>query len=647
MGDIRPEKAGTVSANRIVPPIRRYPLVAATLVVGAGVAVLHLAGWEEAGRWTAGVFALLVAALVGYDMLRDLLRGHWGIDVLAFTAIVATVVVGEYAAALVICLMLAGGEALEDFAGRRAKRELTALMERAPRRAHVLEASGTVRDVAVEEVEPGDTLLVRPSEVVPVDGILRSDVADFDESSLTGESMPVTHNAGDAVMSGVLNGARAIRMEATARASDSQYSRIVALVREAAASRAPVVRLADRYAGPFTLFAYAVGIAAWWLSGDPVRFAEVLVVATPCPLLIAAPVAFMGGMSRAARNGIIVKSGATIEALARVRTAAFDKTGTLTYGRPELVSVLPVGGIRARDLLWLAASAEQFSSHVLAGSVIAAARARGLEPAPGHHASEAATNGVVATIDGRRVLVGKERHVREHASGVEHYPLGPGEMSIYVAVDDRFAGVLVMSDQLRNDARRTLSELARLGVAERLMVTGDQEGTAAHVARQVGLTRVLAECLPEDKVRMIGSAAERPVMMVGDGVNDAPVLAAAEVGVAMGARGSTAASESADVVIVTDDLFKTATAVAIGQRTVRVALQSIWLGMALSVLLMFVAATGALPAIVGALTQEAVDLVTILNALRAVGPGRVRASAAGDPVGERAAVRAEGSPDAG
>ncbi|MET1034131.1 MAG: HAD-IC family P-type ATPase [Arthrobacter sp.] len=624
-------------------------------------------------------------------MVGDLLRGHWGIDVLAFTAILATVAVGEYVAALIICLMLSGGEALEDYAGRRAKRELTALLERAPRDAHRILGDGTVSDVGIEAVEAGDLLLVRPSEVVPVDGLLRSAVADFDESSLTGESLPVTRHAGDDVMSGVLNGTRAVRLEATARAADSQYSRIIALVREAAASRAPVVRLADRYAVPFTVFAYLVGGIAWWLSGDPVRFAEVLVVATPCPLLIAAPVAFMGGMSRAARNGIIVKSGGTIEMLAKVRTAAFDKTGTLTYGRPELLAVLPAGGpgaatppgrplgdagadaaprtaaqmaldaattarsdaaldarsgapwggppavrpdglrpdtdpephgARARELLLLAASAEQYSSHVLARSVMGAAKARGMELLPGLSASESATNGVVATVAGRRVLVGKELHVRHHASGVGHYELAPGEMAIYVAVDGRFAGVLVMSDRVRDDARRTLAELGRLGVVERLMLTGDQRGTADHIAAEVGLTRVRAECLPEDKVVAIREARARPVMMVGDGVNDAPVLAAAEVGVAMGARGSTAASESADVVIVTDDLFKAATAVGIGQRTVRVALQSIWIGIALSVVLMLVAATGVLPAVAGALMQELVDLVTILNALRALGPTR-------------------------
>ncbi|MFB0835918.1 heavy metal translocating P-type ATPase [Arthrobacter halodurans] len=630
-----------MQTKRALAAVRRYPIVAATVAVGVVVTAFALVGREDAARWTASVFALTVAALVGYSMVRDLLRGHWGIDVLAFTAILATVAVGEYAAALIICLMLSGGEALEDYAGRRAKRELTALLERAPRDAHRILEDGTVSDVGIEAVEAGDLLLVRPSEVVPVDGVLRSAVADFDESSLTGESLPVTRHTGDDVMSGVLNGARAIRLEARARAADSQYSRIIALVREAAASRAPVVRLADRYAVPFTLFAFLVGGMAWWLSGDPVRFAEVLVVATPCPLLIAAPVAFMGGMSRAAGNGIIVKSGGTIEMLANVRTAAFDKTGTLTYGRPELLAVLPAGGpgaatprglrldadpeplgARARELLQLAASAEQYSSHVLAHSVMGAAKARGLELLPGQAASESATNGVVATVAGRSVLVGKELHVRNHASGVEHYDLGPGEMAVYVAVDGRFAGVLVMSDRVRDDARSTLAELGRLGVVERLMLTGDQRGTADHIAAQVGLTRVLAECLPEDKVVAIREAPARPVMMVGDGVNDAPVLAAAEVGVAMGARGSTAASESADVVIVTDDLFKTATAVGIGQRTVRVALQSIWIGIALSVVLMLVAATGVLPAVAGALMQELVDLVTILNALRALGPTR-------------------------
>lgn len=590
--------------------------------MGLVTLVLVLAGAPGAARWLGSGWALLVAARVSLRMVRDIRAGHWGVDLLAVTAIVATVLVGEYVAALVVVLMLTGGQALEDAAAHRARGELRALMERVPTVVHRLGRDDEPVEVPVDQVVPGDRLLIRPAEVVPVDAELMSAEADFDESSLTGESLPVPHRAGDAVLSGVLNTQSAVVVRATASAADSQYARIVAMVQEAADSRAPVVRLADRYAVPFTLLAFAVAGAAGWWHGDAVVVAEVLVVATPCPLLIAAPVAFLGGMSRAAHAGVIIKDAGTLEQLAAVRAVAFDKTGTLTYGRPELLAVHAGPPWAPDEVLRLAASAEQYSSHVLAASVRDAAAARGLALRPAAEAREEATNGVTARVDGRLVVVGKRAHVAAGATGVVEQPLEPGELAVYVAVDGHAAGTLVLSDRPRADARATVDELARLGIAERLVLSGDAPATVAHVAEAVGLTRAHAECRPQDKVRLVHELTTRPVMMVGDGVNDAPVLAAADVGVAMGARGSTAASESADVVILTEDLRRTATAIRVGRRTVRVALQSIWCGMALSVVLMGVAATGVLPAVAGALAQELVDLVTIANALRALRPGR-------------------------
>jgi heavy metal translocating P-type ATPase len=476
--------------------------------------------------------------------------------------------------------------------------------------------------VAATDVEIGDILLVRPGEVVPLDGVLLSDSGTFDESSLTGESLPVERSAGEGLMSGSLNGEAAVRMRVTARMEDSQYSRIVALVKEAAESKAPMVRLADRYAVPFTALAYALGAVGWIISGSPARFAEVLVVATPCPLLIAAPVAFLGGMSRAARSGVIVKYAGVLEQLSRIKTVAFDKTGTLTYGRPALVAVRTAGTLSEDEVLGLAASAEQYSSHVLAASVMDAARSRGLPFAAATEATEFATHGVRARFDGQDVVVGKPAFVAEWASGVAETHLASGELAIYVGTGGEFVGSLVMSDPIRKETRRTLSELKALGVDRTVMLTGDALATARHIADEAGLTDVRAECLPPDKVEAVRSLPDRPVMMVGDGVNDAPVLAVADVGIAMGARGSTAAGESADVVIILDDLSKVASAVRIGQRTVQVALQSIWIGIGLSVALMVAAAAGYVPAIAGALTQELVDLATILNALRSLGPGR-------------------------
>ena len=604
---------------------QRYPIVLATLVVGALVVALLLLEQGSAAQWLASAFALGIAAWTGVGMVKDILRGNWGIDLLAVTAIVATVSVGEYLASLVIVLMLSGGEALEDYAAGRARRELTSLLARTPQSGHrYINTTAEVTDVPVEQISVGDTLLVRPAEVVPVDGELTSAEAVLDESALTGESMPVQATTGDRLLSGSVNGGRALTMRVTARVEDSQYQRIVALVEEASQSRAPLVRLADRYAVPFTVASLLLAGLAWYLSGDPTRFAEVLVVATPCPLLIAAPVAFMGGMSRAARGGIIVKGGGTLEKLSRVRTVVFDKTGTLTHGRPSLEAVNPENGWTRDDVLAAAASAEQYSTHVLADSVRLAARTRGLDPEEAATAEEHATNGVVAELPIGTVVVGKRSFVAQFADAVPTVTMASGHLAIWVAINGTFAGTLVMSDRLRSNAAETVAAFRSMGATEVMMVTGDLQSTADDIASEAGLTRVHAEALPQDKVSILDTI-ERPVVMIGDGVNDAPALAAADVGIAMGARGSTAASETADVVIMADDISRAAQAMAISQRTMKVAHESIWLGIALSAGLMLVAAFGLLPAIAGAATQEVVDLAAILNALRALSPGRSQA----------------------
>ena len=621
--------------SRILGIVRRYPVVALTFCVAILALALATggAGGTQAARWVVSVFAVLVALRQSSSMIGDIRRGVWGIDILAVTAILATVAVGEFWASLLIVLMLSGGEALEDFAAGRARRELTHLLDRAPRLAHVESPDGRVTDCAVAQVEVGQTLVVKPGEMVPVDSVVITATASFDESSITGESLPVDRQAGEKVLSGAVNGPHLVRVRAAALAADSQYQQIVELVESASGSRAPFVRMADRYAVPFTAFAYLLAAAAWWASGDPVRFAEVLVVATPCPLLIAAPVAFIAGMSRAAKSGIIVKDGGTLERLARVRTAAFDKTGTLTHGTPRIARVLPADGVDADDLLALVAAAEQFSAHVLAEAFVAEAHRRGLVVDSDAQVEEVPGSGLRATVGGRRVVVGKASFVTESVEPVaspaptETVQLAGGETASAVAVDGTWWGVIVLADEIRADAPATLRELGRLGVQSSLMLTGDSRATAEHVAAELGMTDVRAECLPSDKVLAVQEASHRPVMMVGDGVNDAPVLAAADVGVSMGARGATAASESADVVIMVDDLARVSTAVQISQRTIRIAVQSIGIGIGLSVVLMVLAAFGTIPAIVGAGLQEVVDLVTILNALRALsGPGAVRSA---------------------
>lgn len=601
---------------------RRYPVVAITLVVGVVVLTLLGLGHASAARVIATGYVCVIVLLTAIDMTRDILRGHYGLDVLAVVAMVATLAVGEYVASLIIVLMLSGGEALEVYAAGRARSELTALLDRAPSHARRILGDEGFEDVQIADVEVDDLLLVRPSEVVPVDGILLEDEASLDESSLTGESLPVTRELGDGVLSGAVNGARAIRIRATATAADSQYQRILTLVADAEAAKAPTVRVADRFAVPFTAVSLLIGGIAWSLSGDPSRFAEVLVLATPCPLLIAAPVAFMGGMSRSARSGVIVKGGATLEALARARSVAFDKTGTLSHGEPTLLQVHLAPqrpeDVEEDELLRLAASAEQFSSHVLAGGVIRAAAARGLALSSGVDASELATQGVRAVVDGRPVRVGKLDFVQEVDPTASLDDLGPGQTAVAVSVDDRFTGSLVLRDLLRDNAAGTVRVLRAAGIKNVAMLTGDNEGTARSLAQAAGIGQVYADLLPEDKVRLIGGLPG-PVVMVGDGVNDAPVLAAADVGIAMGARGSTAASESADVVILRDDIGKVVQALDIGRDTYRVALTSIWIGVGLSVGLMLVAAFGHIPAVWGALTQEVVDLVVIVYALRALG----------------------------
>ncbi|WP_102509633.1 heavy metal translocating P-type ATPase [Sanguibacter massiliensis] len=615
--------------------LRAYPWVIATLAVGAVGLALLAAGLDDASRWTVVAWVVLVAAMQAWDMVRSLRAGDVGLDILAVLAISAAVAVGEHWAALVVVIMLTGGEALEDYAERRAKRELTALLDRAPRTAHRVDGSGTVTDIPVEDVAIGDILLVKPAEVVPVDGELVDDTAVLDESSVTGEPLPVEHVRGDRIVSGSINGDGVAHIRATALAADSQYQQIVDLVAAAEETRAPMVRLADRYAVPFTIVAVAIALLAWWVSGDPRRLAEVLVVATPCPLLIAAPVAFVAGMSRSAKAGVVVKGGGVLEQLARVRTVALDKTGTLTHGHPHITRVVATDGLTEDDVLALAAAAEQYSAHPIAVALVAGARERGTTVQPGTDVTEETAHGVAATVGGRRVAVGKGTWVVQasapdaiaDASRTDD-PLAaqsdvtPGAVAVHVAVDGERVGIVELADAVRDESAAVLATLRGVGVEHIVMLTGDAEATAQHVAAEVGVDEVRASLLPQEKVAAVASLPERPVLMVGDGVNDAPVLAVADVGVAMGATGATAASESADAVLLVDDLGALVRLVGISRRTVRVALESIWAGIGLSVVLMLVAAFGFLPALAGAAMQEVVDLVAILGALRALTPGQ-------------------------
>jgi heavy metal translocating P-type ATPase len=599
--------------------LRNRKLMMFVLVGLATGVMLWLTGPEMALGVTAYLVLGIVIVITAIDMFKDLMRGHWGLDILAVIAMIATLAVQEYVAGLIIALMLTGGEALEDLAARRASRELDQLLNRAPAFAgRIHPVTGEVERIAIEEVKVGDELLVRSSEILPVDGMLLSNHATIDESSVTGEPIPVNYHAGDPLLSGTVNSTTSFTMRAQKVAADSNYASIVRLVEEAVDSRAPMVRLADRYAVPFTIVSLLIAGFAWFLSGDPVRFAEVLVVATPCPLLIATPVAFMGGMSSAAKLNVIIKDGGVLEVLARVRAVAFDKTGTLTEGKADVVDIHPAART-VDETLQLAAAAEQYSVHVFADPIVASARTQQLELPEVVTADEVATNGVLASLaDGTSVRVGKPSFIEEVTGPIDRPVLSAGETAVYVSVGDELAGVIILSDPIREQSADTVSRLRRAGVAEIAMVTGDITSTAESVAHAVDIQTVHAETTPQTKVRIVQAMRPRPVLMVGDGINDAPVLAAADVGVAMAGRGATVASESAAAVITSNDIARVADVAYVSRRTVQIALQSIWMGIIISVGLMLVAAFGYLPAVVGALLQEIVDLVAILSALRAL-----------------------------
>ncbi len=585
------------------------------LCVAVIAGVSSLIGQATWGNVLIGAFSIFMACRLLIDIIRDLRGGTYGVDILAAVAIIATIAVGEYWATIIIVIMMTSGEALEKYAAQRAKAELTSLLERAPKITH-LKTDTTTRDIPIGDVKIGDLLVIKPGEIIPVDAIISEGSSSIDQSSLTGESLPVDKTVGDELMSGSVNGDSALTIKALRTAHDSQYAQIVELVKAAGDSRAPFVRMADRYAVPFTIISFAIAGFAWWSSGEALRFAEVLVVATPCPLLLGAPIALISGMSRSARHGIIVKSGAVLEQLSRIKAAAFDKTGTLTQGSLSIDAIHPHGRISEKELLQLAASAEKSSAHIMAAAVVTAAEARGLSLLSASHVSELTARGVIAHIKGDTILVGKASFLT--GEGV-HMPDAAEHdaTAIYVARNRTYLGSITLADTVRDNSHSTITRLKKLGVLHTLMLTGDNAATAEKIARIIGITDVRAELLPADKVKSVASFAHRPIMMVGDGVNDAPVLAASDVGIAMGARGATAASESADVVILLDDISKSAEAIAIAQRTIHIAWQSIMIGIAISIILMLIAATGLIPAIIGAILQEVVDVVVIINALRA------------------------------
>jgi heavy metal translocating P-type ATPase len=578
------------------------------------VAIIISLGLELAKqpRWAHLILGLTAAVSVVpllWGMIQDIRDGKYGVDILAATAIIASVALGEYWAGIVIVLMLTGGEALEDYAEHRAKTEVDALLKRAPKKAHLVKGNQIV-EILASKVSVNDRLLIKPGELIPVDAIILEGHTSLDESSLTGESLPVDKKAGEEVLSGAVNLDGVITVKALRVAADSQYEQIIKLVRSAS-NQSPFVRLADRYSIPFTIIAYVIAGSVWIISGDAIRFLEVIVVATPCPLLLGAPIALISGMSRAAKHGIIIKTGSSMEKLAEVKTVAFDKTGTLTIGKPTVGAVKAFGKFDKETVLRAAASLEQNSNHILARAIVDQAGKHQIKLVKVKSLREEAGYGLRGMVNRQEVLVGKSALLAKSNIDVPPKYQAAAATTALVAIEGQLAGVIEFTDELRPESKNTLQRLSKAGIRHILMITGDNTAS-----------EVMADCLPVDKLTTVESLANRPVAFVGDGVNDAPVLTAADVGIALGARGSAAASESADVVIMLDDLGRVATAIEIAKRTFFIAKQSILIGIFISIGLMLVFATGKFKPIYGAALQEVVDVAVIFNALRAHGSWR-------------------------
>ncbi len=604
--------------------------------------VLWLAGAGDAANVAWAVTTAIAIPPLTYSVVVDLLHRETGVDLIALLALVGSLALGEYLAGAIIALMLSSGRSLETYAEERAHRELSSLLARAPRSVHRY-VDDELETVPIEQVRPADLLLVKQGEVVPVDGVLRSDTCVLDESALTGESRPVERGLGDPLRSGAVNAGRSFVLWATATAEESTYAGIVRLIEEAEKQKAPFVRLADKYAVIFLPVTLVIAGAAWALSGDAERALAVLVVATPCPLILAAPIAIVAGISRAAKRGVIVKGGGALETLARGSVLLFDKTGTLTSGIPEVADIEVFAELGPDEVLRLAASLDQVSPHILAAAIVRAARQRGLTLSFPDDPHEEHGSGIRGTVDGRRIAIGKSAWVTDgglppRARDVRRRSAMEGSSAVFVAVDGDLAGGLILDDPIRPDTPRVIRTLRRAGIKRVVMVTGDQPDVAESVGISIGVDRILSERDPTDKVDAVKAEGDGGVtIMVGDGINDAPALAAADVGVAMGARGATASSEAADVVLVVDRLDRLAEAMRIARRSRGIAVQSVLVGMGLSFFGMFLGAFGILKPVGGALFQEAIDVAVILNALRALSGGRGARQRAGlgSNVGDR------------
>jgi heavy metal translocating P-type ATPase len=610
-----------MTAQRVRSLVRQLlaGLVAVGLAAGFAAQLAGQPGWSNT-IWLAVTLPVLATLIV--EIVTSLRRGDVGLDIVAALSMSAALAFGESLAAAIVALMYAGGQFLEAYAERAARREMTALLSRVPRTA-LRHRDGGLDEVALEFILPGDRLLIRQGDVVPVDGAVASGAAVLDQSALTGESLPVTFMTGGQVLSGSTNAGDAFDLVAARPAAESTYAGVVRLVEAAQHSRAPMARMADRFAVLFLAVTIGLATAAWWLTSDPIRAVAVLVVATPCPLILAVPVALVSGLSRAAKLGILIKGGRALEMLARVRVLVIDKTGTLTIGQAKLVETRTADGTSADEVLRLAASLDQASKHIIAQTIVAAAHDKGLPLAVPSNVVETPGEGIAGLVDGRAVAVGGLHYVASKTGDVAHPLLNrdrpPGALASAVAADGKPIGVLILSDELRDGTAQLLKAVRSEGVERVVLATGDRNEVAMFVAEGLGLDAVRSELTPDQKVLLVLSERKNgPVMMIGDGVNDAPALAAADIGMAMGAKGAAASAEAADVVLLVDHLDRVLPAIRIARRSRRIALQSVVAGIGLSLVAMVAAAFGLIVPVEGALLQEFIDVAVIFNALRAL-----------------------------
>ncbi len=599
-------------------------VIAVAVVVSLIVSGIFFASGEAEIAKAILKYTLLIGMIpLWWGMIADIVRGHFGVDLIAGVALLGTFLFGEYLPGVVILLMLSGGQMLERYAMRRARRELSALLSRAPEKAHLREGEKII-DVKIDKVLPGMTVLIKPGEIVPVDGFILEGKSFIDESTLSGESLPVEKIAGNLVFAGTENKSGALIVQVEKPAHETRYEQIVKIVREAEESKAPLVRLADKYSVYFTILTALFGVIAWFIFHDPIRVIAVLVVATPCPLILATPIAIISGMSKSAHRGVIIKEGGALEVLSRIKTFVFDKTGTVTLGLPN-VERIETFGIGAHAMLTIAASLDQLSTHVLARALTTYAQKHGAKLMYPSHFEENFGEGVTGSVTGKEYVFGKLSFVRSFTKVCSEQIIAfhesiakEGKMAVYLADREMVVGAIVFSDPVRSEARGLFAFLSSHDSHRVVLLTGDKQERAQLVAHELGISEWKSEASPEDKLAFIENMpySDRPVAMIGDGINDAPALAKADVGIALGAHGKTASSDAASVVILHSSINRLRDVVIISKQSIKIAKEGIWFGMGASVLLMCLALAGIIPPLYGALLQEAIDVIVILNALR-------------------------------